>query len=403
MPSLTIQPIRNAVALQAGRKAMPTAMGSYELETLPAEIRLRAMFSAKVEDERVLGAMGDRLHDRLAQVRRDGRLVDRGVFIEEMRDIIRESGYRRPQDVKLGSLEDLKSRKRLALIFDMNVAQARGYARHLNDMDPDALDAEPCYELVRGQERVEHRDWPRIWQAAGGRFYGGSGANEDYPAAPGRMIAVKTDPIWTEISRFEVPWPPFDWGSGMVLEGIGRDEAETLGVIQPGDTFLPAPLPFNQGTRASIVGVPERGRRDIERALAGDVVIDRDEQVATIAPAPRPPAGDLRAQIGALPFAMATLATTALGLLAQWSADRRQRIMAAIRETVAFQRLQALASEYEIALDEDAVLRRAAAQYLDGPAGSATQLARAGEMRDLVWTEMDFAEVRSAIEQGGGA
>lgn len=42
-------------------------------------------------------------------------------------------------------------------------------------------------------------------------------------------------PVWTAISRFGRPYPPFDFGSGMGTRDVERDEAERLGVIAPGE------------------------------------------------------------------------------------------------------------------------------------------------------------------------
>ena len=63
-------------------------------------------------------------------------------------------------------------------------------------------------------------DWPKRWQKAGGKIFPG-----------GRMIALKDDPVWVKLSVFGNPFPPFDWGSGMGLEDIGRKEAIKLGLI----------------------------------------------------------------------------------------------------------------------------------------------------------------------------
>lgn len=73
-------------------------------------------------------------------------------------------------------------------------------------------------------------------------------ANSDYSA--GRMIALKDDPIWTEISAFGLPYAPFDYNSGMDLRDIDRDEAEALGLLDSGDVVQPERLGFNLGVEA---------------------------------------------------------------------------------------------------------------------------------------------------------
>jgi hypothetical protein len=47
------------------------------------------------------------------------------------------------------------------------------------------------------------------------------------------MIALKDSEVWSRISRFGTPWPPFDFNSGMGVRNIGRRECVRLGLIQP--------------------------------------------------------------------------------------------------------------------------------------------------------------------------
>jgi hypothetical protein len=44
-------------------------------------------------------------------------------------------------------------------------------------------------------------------------------------------IALKTSPIWTALSAFGHPYPPFDWGSGMDVRDVSADRAIELGLI----------------------------------------------------------------------------------------------------------------------------------------------------------------------------
>ena len=154
--------------------------------------------------------------------------MNRGRFIEEMRALLTQAGYKRG-DAKRGSLQDLKSIRRLSLIWKMNLDQAMGYSSWKSSQSEVMLKMWPCMEFVRLEPRLEIRDWPTIWQDHGGKFYGSPGI--DYPNAPGRMLALRNDPIWPAINRFGVPWKPFDWGSGMGTRNVPRDMAVRLGVI----------------------------------------------------------------------------------------------------------------------------------------------------------------------------
>ncbi len=263
----------------AARTVTPSGMTSREWALLPAEVRLRSMFSSRVEHERTLAEMKVRLSAGIANEKRDGATMDKSRFIEEMRAIIKDSGYRRPDGVGKKSLQNLKSRARLELIWKMNVSQARGYAKWLADMTPEGLENEPCYELVRVMQRSEVRDWPTLWENFGGKFYGGKGSNKDYPRE-GRMIAKKTSPIWRQLSRFGTPWPPFDWGSGMGLAGIDLDEAEALGAVGPDDEpQAPLAAPFNAGHSMSAKGIPESGKENLRSAFGGAVKFDNERVI----------------------------------------------------------------------------------------------------------------------------
>lgn len=279
MTTLTTQALTDAVEAIRRKTPVGSGMSSREWELVPSEIRDRAMFSARVENVRLLTEMQERLQARIELAERDGRTMDRGVFMEEMRQLLIEQGYKRPEDVKRGSLQDLKSHRRLGLIWEMNLAQAQGYARWKADMTEDGLENEPCYELIRVMERMEHRDWPDIWLKAGGQFFDGPGSNDDYPFAPGRMIAKKTDPIWRAISRFGTPWPPFDWGSGMGLRSISREESDAFGITRPDERPTPIMVPFNSDHRMSVRGMDEAGREGLRSAFGDAIRFDGDEVV----------------------------------------------------------------------------------------------------------------------------
>lgn len=278
MPSLDINsPLQDAVDQMAAKTAVGSPMLSREWGLLPAELKLRTMFSARVEHERTVGEMQARITDALAGRKRDGVTMDKGRFVEEMREIVRSTGYKRPDGTHRKSVQNLKSRARLELIWEMNMAQATGYAKWLSDMTPEGLENEPCYELVRINPRKEVRDWPLVWAQAGGKFYGGQGSNKSYPLAPGRMIAKKTDRIWLRISRFGVPWDPLDWGTGMGLDGIDIAEAEDLGVVSPGDEpQTPQAKPFNEDHSASAKAIPEAGREALRSAFGDAIKFDAD-------------------------------------------------------------------------------------------------------------------------------
>jgi hypothetical protein len=216
------------------RIPLPTSAKSHELAALPAAIRRQALFSARLNDIGPLAQIGYDIK----------RILDGERSMSEARRDIRRAldvaGYQ-PPDQKDGTLFDHRSRQRLDLILLQNIRNARGYGKYAADMDPDILDMWPAQELVRVMGRKNPRTtWRARWEEAGGQLFGG------------RMIALKTSPVWVNLSRFDNPWPPYDYGSGMGVVDISRDEAERLGVITPEQTITPEPLLFPDQAEASM-------------------------------------------------------------------------------------------------------------------------------------------------------
>ena len=120
---------------------------------------------------------------------------------------------------------------------------------------------------------MKARDWKARWEEAGAEV-GWEGALKADPMRP-RFVALKTSPIWVELSRFGTPWAPFDFGSGMILRNISRDQAVSLGLLQEDEILEPDPDPaYNDGLAATMQGVPE----DVAEAVQ-NLMPDRVERV----------------------------------------------------------------------------------------------------------------------------
>lgn len=199
------------------RIPVPTTADSAALAKLPAQLRAQALFSARLN-----------LADPLAEIGRSisGILSGTKSASESRRDIRAALAVADYEPTGPG-IKDHTTQKRLDLILQQNVRSARGYARRAEGMDPDTLDLWPAQELVRVYGRKAPRDWKARWIASGGELAGG------------KMIALKTSPIWMSLSRFGVPWPPFDFGSGMGVRDVSRADAEALGLIAPEDVLTP--------------------------------------------------------------------------------------------------------------------------------------------------------------------
>lgn len=220
MPNLSVSLASDpkAVSRFEGRRAAPSTRTSAEWERVAPALREKCFFSARVNDAEVLGKMRELIGKAVDSSKRNPNeaLVSQDKFISEMKSFLASRGY----TMGGSKLTDITSRRRLGLIYDMNVQEAREYARYVRGQDADALDMYPAQEFLRVESRrVPRTDWPMRWRAAGGKIRGG------------RMVALKSDPVWTNLSRFGRPYPPFDYGSGMGVEDIDREEAIELGLL----------------------------------------------------------------------------------------------------------------------------------------------------------------------------
>ncbi len=247
-------PFQEALDSLRARELLPTSASADQLAQLPADIRARSLFSARTINAGYL----QRTKDLTDQILSGGRQAPDGSYIPgsymdpatmrlRLKEALREISYNPSQiGAAPGSLKDLGSDARLNLIIQMQTDSAWGFGKFIRDQDPAALDASPAQELFRAESRREPRNWPQRWMAAGGQFY------------DGRMIALKNAPIWTAISEFGQPFPPFDYGSGMWVRDILRPEAIALGVISPnfvGPELAQAVPSFNAGLQSSLAGL----------------------------------------------------------------------------------------------------------------------------------------------------
>lgn len=280
--ALEIEPLTEAVARMDRKMPIARALTSDEWAGVPLALRERSFWTARFAKADVLQVMHDAIGDRLSMTSREGVpgrgpvMMSRDNFIVELRDRLEAAGYVPPQG-KAGTIQDLASKGRLGLIFDMNTQMAQGYARWKSGQLEGALQAFPAQELYRAESRVVPRDWIERWRSAGGQFFEG-----------GRMIAAKDDPIWMEISAFDTPWPPFDFNSGMDVKDISRAEAERLGVIAPGQQVRPPQVEFNAKLEKSVEGYAPEIRKALLDDLGSSAVVK--DGMAILQPAGTPPA-----------------------------------------------------------------------------------------------------------------
>ena len=265
-PDIRVAPLADAVA-SLGRKTpvvFKEPLRTAEIAQLPLALREAAQFSATVDKIRYLQYIQDQATKAVSLVRRDsGAYVSREKFVAELQALGRKEGLF-PQDGTAGTLRDPTSEARTRLIYDIQTQRAAEFARWNRDQDPTRLSFYPCQELIRIASRKVPRDWQSRWLKAGGQLY------------RGRMIARKDSPVWKKISRFETPWPPFDFNSGMGLRDISRSEAETLGVIRKDEEIKPGTAKFNDGLQASVKDISPEYRQGLKDTFGDQIVINGD-------------------------------------------------------------------------------------------------------------------------------
>ena len=243
-------------------------MSSADWERVEPAIREKCFFSARVENAEILGKMRNFIGQAVDAAKRDPNqaLLSKEKFISEMKGFLRSKGYA----VDGTALTDIASRRRLSLIYKMNYDEAREYAKYTRGQDSDALYMFPAQEFLRVEpRRVPRADWAQRWRAAGGRIYGGG------------MVALKSSEVWQNLSRFGRPYPPFDFGSGMGVEDVGRDDAIALGLLpkdEPADEIPDFDAAFE--TEVSLDRIPPELREAIKKEtpnaeIKGDKLVMR--------------------------------------------------------------------------------------------------------------------------------
>lgn len=248
-------PFEEAIESRRAKALLPTSLSSRELDALAPELREQSLYSARTNSlqhlsriDSIIGKMVDPTGER-------GDSWDPSRARIAIRESLEQIGYD-PADINAipGSLKDLGSERRINLILDTNVKMARGYGNWTQGQDPAVLDQWPGSELVRHEGRTQERtDWPARFIAAGATLHGG------------RMIALKDDPVWKRLSRFGLPYPPFDYNSGMGLDDVDRDECMRLRLIDRDRQLTPQARPFHDNPPLS--GPPQVRAKDFSPLL----------------------------------------------------------------------------------------------------------------------------------------
>jgi hypothetical protein len=210
------------------RENLPAALTSEEWSTVPSEIRERAFFMSRVTDAEIL----QRFRAGVEEVLRG----DKGIVTveKEISFWLRDRGYKPPEG-KAGSLQDLSSLKRIMVVLRTNIEMARGHANWVRMQT--SIRAFPCRRFIRISARMEPRDWESRWNDAKAETSAIPGVH------PTEKVALVNHPIWNALSRFDQPYSPYDFGSGMGDKLVSRTEALKLGfALKPNTDPMQQPI-----------------------------------------------------------------------------------------------------------------------------------------------------------------
>lgn len=257
-------PFAEAISKLAARGIVPSPATTEDWSQIAVDLRERSFFSARVESTRVLQSMRDYLDEHLRVTRfaptsqGPGALVAQGraEFVADMRVLAIREGLGRidPEtgeidpNISESDLTDIRSIRRLELVFDTQIDAAQEYGYYEQGQDPDILYAFPAQRFIRVRPVIAPRPY--------------------HQAALGTIRRKDDQKFWISLNRdFGVPWGPWGFGSGCGTEDVDRDEAIEVGAISVTDNVLPVALPFNTGLSAGVRDLSG----DIAAALARSV------------------------------------------------------------------------------------------------------------------------------------
>lgn len=104
-------------------------------------------------------------------------------------------------------------------IAELRESAERECTRYNSSFQEPIADGWPAWTLFQCISGPNPIDWKAKWVNAGGNIF------------DGYMVALKNDPIWFRISKFGLPYPPFDEYDLMATNEIERSAAERFGLI----------------------------------------------------------------------------------------------------------------------------------------------------------------------------
>ena len=240
-----------AAAYLASKRVVATTLTTAEIEEhVPRALRENAAFSAQtIYAEHISETYRD------ITTALDGRALNPTEIRTRMKLRLQRLGYE-PADADAGTLKDLSSDLRTNLIINQNLSNARGYAAWRSTQNDTLLTVWPAQEMYRAMTRSKPREWRIRWNDAR-RSLGEGNTSATYAESDhGPFKALKNDPVWSAISRFGNPWPPFDFNSGMRLRQLRAAQAREDKILTADNAPRPQRDPMSQLQSSSAAGVP---------------------------------------------------------------------------------------------------------------------------------------------------
>ena len=241
-------PFKEALDKIGSRSPVGAMLRSDQWARVPTAIREKAFFSATIEDARFLEETKGLITSFLESAREtvtgpDGKerralkVGSRAEFIDQARTFAIERGLGPLDPEDAGTIRDIQSEQRLALIFDTQTKAANDHGYWKQGQDPDVLDEFPAQRFIRVLDVKTPRQRHQEFEGE---------------------VRLKSDlEFWLSLNDpadggFGVPWGPWGFNSGMDVEDVDRAEAESLGLLEPGEKVEPVERDLNDHLEAGI-------------------------------------------------------------------------------------------------------------------------------------------------------